>query len=598
MGKIENSLSFARGYTGIENALVVDNPSDVPWNESADFVVVGYGGAGVAAANQAVDSGLSVIAVDRFEGGGATSLNGGVVYFGGGTSIQKAAGYDDTPDAMFEYLSREVGGIVSDETLMRFCASGPETIQWLEAHGVRFNPTVYTKKTSYPASKYYLYFPDNTLLERYRGKHPPQPRGHKVHLDLGKGASQGFGRGIVDPQRQAAAAAGVRLFSQAEAFQLVIDRKGTVLGLKCNWVPSDHPKHKALVKAQRAMMKWQLMLPSIIPGSQITLAIGKHYARVAKNIEHGAAKPLYIRSLRGLCLSSGGYIFNPAMLAAFAPPRYKGVMPLGTPADDGSGIMLGYSVGAALNRMDEISSWRFLNPPSSWAKGLIVNAKGERFVDEASYGATVGQAIMRPANDGVGWLILDEELWQATKHILQHDDLPSFQRDPARLAMWFNSKKAATLAELAAKIKVDPSAFTATVESYRKASAGEIPDKFQKARSDIGAMVKAPYYAINLGITSLVPLPSITLGGLLVDERSGLVLREDGTTIPGLYAAGRTAVGLCSNLYLSGLSSADCIFSGRRAAAHAATLNGGPGEPHPGFCAAAASRNFVPPVPA
>jgi 3-oxo-5alpha-steroid 4-dehydrogenase len=48
------------------------------------------------------------------------------------------------------------------------------------------------------------------------------------------------------------------------------------------------------------------------------------------------------------------------------------------------------------------------------------------------------------------------------------------------------------------------------------------------------------------------------------------VRREDGSTIAGLYAAGRTAVGICSNSYVSGLSLADCVFSGRRAGAHAA----------------------------
>ena len=61
-----------------------------------------------------------------------------------------------------------------------------------------------------------------------------------------------------------------------------------------------------------------------------------------------------------------------------------------------------------------------------------------------------------------------------------------------------------------------------------------------------------------------------TLGGLRVDEESGLVQREDGTLVPGLYAAGRSAVGICSNSYVSGLSLADCVFSGRRAGAHAA----------------------------
>jgi 3-oxo-5alpha-steroid 4-dehydrogenase len=594
-GNLQNSLAFARSFSSVEDALVVDDSSKVDWNETADFVVAGYGGAGMTAANQAADAGLSVIAIDRYEGGGATSLNGGVLYLGGGTSVQKGGGFDDSPEAMFEYLSREVNGVVSDETLRRFCESGPETIEWLQAHGLRFNSNAYTKKTSYPASQYYLYFPDNALLKRYRGAHAPQPRGHKVHLDLGKTASQGFGRGIVEPLRQAAAAAGVRVFAQAEARQLIVDRQGSVLGVKCNWIPPDHPKHAALVKAQRAMQKWMLMLPSIIPGSQITLAVGKHYARVVQDIERAAAKPLYIRSLRGLCLSTGGFIFNSEMMRALVPPRYKGIMPLGTPADDGSGILLGYSAGAALNRMDEISSWRFLNPPSSWRKGLIVNAKGERFVDEASYGATVGQAIMRADNGGVAWLVMDDEIWKETQHILKHDGLPSFQRDPARLAILFSSKKAATLAELAAKIKVDAVALAATVERYRKAQAGEIPDTFQKAADDMGPLARAPYYAVNVGITSLIPMPSITIGGLLVDERTGLVLRPDGSTIPGLYAAGRTAVGLCSNLYLSGLSSADCVFSGRRAGAHAATLVGGHGESRAGMSAAAASRNFVPP---
>ena len=59
--------------------------------------------------------------------------------------------------------------------------------------------------------------------------------------------------------------------------------------------------------------------------------------------------------------------------------------------------------------------------------------------------------------------------------------------------------------------------------------------------------------------------------GLAVDEETGGVKREDGTVIPGLFAAGRTAVGVCSRQYISGLSIADCVFSGRRAGASAAS---------------------------
>jgi 3-oxo-5alpha-steroid 4-dehydrogenase len=49
------------------------------------------------------------------------------------------------------------------------------------------------------------------------------------------------------------------------------------------------------------------------------------------------------------------------------------------------------------------------------------------------------------------------------------------------------------------------------------------------------------------------------------------VKREDGSRIEGLYAAGRTAIGVCSQQYVSGLSIADCVYSGRRAGRVAAT---------------------------
>ena len=73
-----------------------------------------------------------------------------------------------------------------------------------------------------------------------------------------------------------------------------------------------------------------------------------------------------------------------------------------------------------------------------------------------------------------------------------------------------------------------------------------------------------PYYAIDADIDNWKFLsPSITLGGLDVDGLNGGVLREDGSPIPGLYAAGRSAAGVSSQHYVSGLSVADGIFSGR-----------------------------------
>ena len=568
-GTLVNSLAFARGFSRVEDARVVADPGEIAWHEEADFVVVGYGGAGVAAANQAVDGGLAVIALDRYEGGGATRMNGGIIYAGGGTWVQREAGYDDTPEEMFAYLSRELRNAVTDETLRRYCESGPETIKWLEAHGVRFKAKAYPAKTSYPSPEYYLYHSDNSLLKRFRTKRRPSPRGHKVMVDVGN-TPVGAGIGIFAPQNEAARQAGVRVFGQCDVRQLIVDAKGAVVGLKARRVRPGTRAHAALVTAQRAMSKWLLIMPNTAPGGQVTTALGKYYGRKAARIEAEASEDFFIRARKGVCISSGGFIFNEAMVRHYAP-NYVGVMQLGTPADDGSGILLGHSAGGAMTKMDQVSAWRFINPPRSWPKGMMVNAKGQRFVDEASYGADLGRETMRSENGGVAWLILDAKLWREGKANVKNDNLMSFQKLPAVMTMLFGTKKAATIESLARKIGVDPGGLLKTLDCYRRAAAGEIPDPFGKDPEDMNPLSQGPFYALNLnGVNALNPMPSITVGGLLVDENTGLVMRDDGLTIPGLYAAGRTAVGLCTHLYLSGLSAGDCIFSGRRAGRHAA----------------------------
>ncbi|MDO8672891.1 MAG: FAD-binding protein, partial [Dehalococcoidia bacterium] len=61
-----------------------------------DVIVIGFGGAGAAAAIEAADAGLQVVLLEKMsKGGGATDMSGGVVY-GAGTSVQKAAGIEDS----------------------------------------------------------------------------------------------------------------------------------------------------------------------------------------------------------------------------------------------------------------------------------------------------------------------------------------------------------------------------------------------------------------------------------------------------------------------------------------------------------------------
>ena len=50
------------------------------WDLEADVVVIGFGAAGSVAALEAAAAGADVLVIDRFGGGGATALSGGIVY--------------------------------------------------------------------------------------------------------------------------------------------------------------------------------------------------------------------------------------------------------------------------------------------------------------------------------------------------------------------------------------------------------------------------------------------------------------------------------------------------------------------------------------
>src|SRR5215468_12116596 len=114
-----------------------DGGAPVPhaWDLETDVIVIGFGAAGACAALEAAAAGAEVIVLDRFSGGGATALSGGVVYAGGGTRQQAEAGVDDTPEDMFRYLSTEVGDAVAPATLRDFCATSPAMLEWLSAKG-------------------------------------------------------------------------------------------------------------------------------------------------------------------------------------------------------------------------------------------------------------------------------------------------------------------------------------------------------------------------------------------------------------------------------------------------------------------------------
>lgn len=554
--------------SNVEVPEIAENPDNVQWDAESDFVVVGYGGAGICAALQAAEKGLDVLAVDAFGGGGATAMNGGILYAGGGTAVQRQAGVVDSADDMFNYLSTEVGDVVRPATLRRFCEGSVADFQWLSGHGVRFDSTYYPKKTFYPPSGYFLYHSDSSLADTRAAVAAPAARGHKYwHPPTNQ--PTGFGIYLTDPLRQRAAQLGVRFWPRTEARSLILSANGDVVGVRVIRMPENSAHTRQYIEAQETARSLLQKLPSSMPGfARLNRKAQVHWKKAqALQEQYGVVQR--IRARKGVCLSSGGFIWNQQMLSTYAP-KYLSNMAMGSPGgDNGSGIRLGQSVGGEAALMERVSSWRFINPPTQWPKGVLVNLKGQRFVNEELYGATIGHE-MNEHHQGKAFIIIDKSLHRGAWKAAVFENLFPFMRLPLVLALLFQSRKAPTLEALAKKLDMPPAALQDTVARYNRTADGPQPDEFGKSRSECQALRNGPFYAVDVSASSkFFPCSAMTVGGLRIDEDTGSVLRADRTPIVGLYAAGRTAIGLPSNLYVSGLSAADCVFSGRRAAQHA-----------------------------
>lgn len=105
-----------------------------------DVIVVGGGGAGMAAAIEAADAGASVALIEAdAKLGGSTALSGGV-YYAADTSVQKARGITDSVDAMFEYYMTLNQYRVDASLARTLCENAGADLEWLIELGVSFPP--------------------------------------------------------------------------------------------------------------------------------------------------------------------------------------------------------------------------------------------------------------------------------------------------------------------------------------------------------------------------------------------------------------------------------------------------------------------------
>lgn len=463
----------------------------------ADVVILGFGAAGACAALEARRAGADVLVCDRASGGGGTTnLATGHFYLGGGTRPQLANGIEDSSDAMFHYLMENTP--FPDEAKIRLYADESVShFDWLVEQGVPFNDGFWkTKHVEQPTNEC-LIWSGNEKVWPIRERAKPAPRGHKVEKE-----GSGGGSIVIERLETKAQAEGVRFEYDMGAKNLIVDSSGAVVGIG--------------------------------------------YKRFD---ETG-----FIRARRAVVISTGGFIMNDEMLAEFCPTLADSrITKQGNPFDDGSGILLGMSVGGEALYLDRPFVTSPFYPPESLLKGILVNREGKRFVAEDSYHARSSIACLEQP-DSVAYLVCDNETFGRPAFGMQElvDAFESIEEMEARLGM-------------------PTGALQETVARYNEnAARGEDPEQ-HKHPDWIQPLDQGPFAALDLSLGKAIYM-GFTLGGLRVSINAE-VQRGDGTPISGLYAAGACASNIAQDAagYSSGTCIGEATFFGRRAGRHAPT---------------------------
>lgn len=248
-------------------------------------------------------------------------------------------------------------------------------------------------------------------------------------------------------------------------------------------------------------------------------------------------------------LATGGFganaemvVENKADLAGFATTNHAGAT--------GDGIAMAKEVGSAFVDMDQIQTHPTVNPDTQtmYTEGvrgngaILVNKEGKRFVNELETRDVVSAAILEQT-DKQCYLVFDQAVRESLSAIESY----------INAGIVFEAE---TPEELGQLIGVDGAALGVTLSEYADYATSGTDAGF--GRESMEQPLNQPKFYAAL----CAPAVHHTMGGVKINTNTE-VLKEDGTVIPGLFAAGEVTGGVHGANRLGGNAVTDIVVFGR-----------------------------------
>jgi succinate dehydrogenase/fumarate reductase flavoprotein subunit len=510
--------------------------SEQQWESEVDVVVLGTGGAGLAAALTAATEGASVAVYEKATTvGGTTAVSGGITWI---PAHDRLTGAELTVQDALKYLEAQSLGAMDRELVETFVRTGPAMLDYLEQHSdLRFE-----------------------IAEGFPDYKPELP-----------GGRPGGGRSLNAKPFDLAALG--EWHDRITAFPLDFSNVGIDAETKARihaTVDDSLAEPCVAGTALIAGLLKGLLDRGIAPVTEARAVelIGSAEGITGVRINHGG-KDIQVRARRGVILGTGGFEWDPQLVDAYLRGPMRGAV--SPPNNTGDGLRMAMAHGADLANMGE--AWwvpivqipgdtlggrprsRSVRLERTRPRSIIVNRAGRRFLNEAGeYNSMAGPFHHLDPRAGYlndpAWIVFDAQ------HLKRYGFLGVDPDGPA--PDWFN--ESASLDDLAAKLGIDPGGLVRTVDAWNTNVAAENDPDFGRGASaydgywgdpsaatpalqTLGPLDTAPFYAVPVAVGAMG-----TKGGPRTD-RDGRVLHVSGKVIPGLFAAGNAMAGVTGKAY-------------------------------------------------
>ena len=487
----------------------------------ADVVIIGAGGGGLSAALEAVEQGASHVIVLEMTAktGGALNYTSGSMS-AAGTIIQKEEGIEDSVESYIADIMKngsDFGGQPSLELVTLYANQAADVFDWLYENGLKDNTYSVDRATGNRAA----FAPEHALYSVQR-TYKPSPDDKTKY----KSAAHEVLDTMVSADER------ITVLTNTKATELVANDKGQVLTVVAEG-----------------------------PDGEVTYTAGK-----------------------AVIVCTGGYSANGKLMAQYVPYG-EDYLAGGAPGSDGNGLLLMQKVGAALNgasmsaiptfpmglqSKDNPKTGSIANTYAFKTGGIVVNQEGKRFCNETESNPAVREVALEEQPGAVQYDIFTDKIIEdlrTANGAYFYDAYFAQEGQPGAHV----KVTAGSIEELAEKIGVPAENLAATVEAYNAAVEAGGTDEF-------GRLYDGTKTAYNIAVNKIegdtyyaVPLHALcvmTLGGITANENMQ-VLDENGTPIPGLYAAGEVVGGIWGKFVSGGTGVMGPIVFGKIAARHA-----------------------------